>query len=121
MSPAADVGIAIITCAVPNRHFGNFQIELGRTEQKIEIAKWIKIPEILAIFHDQVIVATPEHFSPAERVLDRLPQEPGKGQAEEFVAEDVQKPHGPVLQWVDKADTVDEFALAGHDSPVESG
>src|SRR5690242_17978932 len=37
---------------ITNRNFNNLKIQLGRSENQVEVAKWVEIPEIAPIRHN---------------------------------------------------------------------
>ena len=97
MAPALNVGVAIGAFAVADGQVDDLEIVFRRAEDEIEIAEGIEIAEVGAIARRSLRSAPAEHFGPAERVLDTLTQQPGKRQAEEFVAEEIEEAHRAVL------------------------
>ena len=86
---------------------------MRRAEQQIEIAERIEVAEVGAVGRDALVVGAAQHLGAAQRVLDRLPEQPREGQAEELVAEQVEEAHRLLLHRVDQPHAVDELALAG--------
>src|SRR5262249_29216472 len=69
---------------------------------------------------DALVVGAPEGLGAAERVLDRLAEDPGEGEAEELVADEIEEAHGLALHGVDQPHAVDELARAGAERLVEA-
>ena len=77
-----------------------------------EKVKWIKVAEIDAIGGNLLIIDLGYHFGAAKGIFDRLAEQPGKCQAEKFVAQEVEKAHGFFLHGIDQARAVDHLPLA---------
>ena len=69
--PALDIGRAVSSPPVTDGYLNDSQIQFGSAEQQIEIAKGVKVPKILPVFRDTLIVILPQHFGPAESVFNR--------------------------------------------------
>ena len=78
MFPTADVGIAISSFSIPDRHFRDSQILFGGPENEIKVTEWIKVSKVGSILRNQFIVGFAQNLGAAESVLDGLPEEPGK-------------------------------------------
>src|SRR4051812_29583409 len=66
-----------------------------------------------------MIIGFGNHLGAAERVFDALIQEPGKDQAEHFIAEKVQEAHRFVFHRVNQPRAVDQFPRVLRDRAVE--
>ena len=85
MREAMDIGGTVGPLLVANGHFENFEIELGRSEQQVEISEWIEFAEIGSVRCDTFIVSSEQHFRPTERVLDPFAEQPRKCHAEKLI------------------------------------
>ena len=59
VSPALDVSVAVSAIAIADRDITDFEMEMIRAENQIEIAKWIEIAEVRAIRRDALVVVFP--------------------------------------------------------------
>jgi len=82
MAEARDVGRAIGTHGVPNRHFDDFERKFRRAEDEVEIAERIKIAEIIVALGDAVIMLPPQRLGAAQRIGEALIEQPGEQQRE---------------------------------------
>src|SRR5712691_8312007 len=69
---------------------------------------------------DSLVVLLQQHLGPAERVPDRLLEQPGEEDTEEPVPEVVDDLHRLLFHRVDEAGAIDEAALAGGDRSVKT-
>jgi len=72
VAPALDVGLAVGASAVMNRQIYNPQIELGGTENEIEIPKWIKLAKIAPVSGNFLVILPEQYLGAAESVFDFL-------------------------------------------------
>ena len=100
--PARDVGGAVGTFVIADGQVNDLEVEPSRTEEQVEIAEGVKIAEDGAVGRDTVIVALPQHFGAAQRILHRLAEQPREKQTEELVAQQVGKAHGLFFHGVDQ-------------------
>src|SRR3984893_10389054 len=112
MAPALDVSLTVSSLMIAHRNVDNLEVELGGAENQVEVAERIEVAEVGAVGGDGLVVGSAQHLGPAKRVLDVLAEQPGKSNAEELVAEEIQKTHRLLVHRVDKPHTVDEFAAA---------
>ena len=89
MRKSADVGLAVTALSVTHRYFDDFEIQLRRAEQQVEVAKWIKIAEIVPARGDSLVVTLPQDFGAAQRIFDRLAEKPAQQKREEFIAQKI--------------------------------
>ena len=104
---------------VADGEVGYLQMQPGRTEQKIEIAKGIEVPEVASVLRDGVVVTAPQYLGAAQRVFDRLAKKPGEDISKELIAKQVEDVHRALLYGIDEPHTVDQLALAGNKRMVE--
>jgi hypothetical protein len=97
MLKAADPGTFIGAFAVTDDHLGYFQVQLGGAKQQVEIAKGVEIVEIAAVFADQLIIGTEQHFRSSQSVFQTLPKQIGEEPAEELIARVVEETHGLLI------------------------
>ena len=69
----------------------------------------------------RVVVLPVQHLGAAQRVFDRLLEQPRQRQREELVAEQVQEAHRLAFHRIDQAHAVDELALARDQRAIELG
>ena len=74
MSEAMDLGGPVGSALVSNRYFQNLKIELGCSEQQIEISEGIELSKIRSVGGDVLVVSSKQDFRSAERVLDPFTQ-----------------------------------------------
>ena len=120
MLPARNIGCAVGAFAVADGHIHDLAIELRRAKDEVEVAKWIEVAKVGTVGGDLFVIFTPHHLGPTQCILDGLPKQPGECKAEEFVAKEIQCPHGFFFHRVDETYAVDELAFAGGDRFVES-
>src|ERR1700731_5361017 len=112
MAPSLDVSLTPGSLMIARRHVDHLEVELGGSENQVEVTERIEVTEVGAVGGDGLVVGPAQHLGPAKRVLDVLAEQPGKSHAEELVAEEIQKAHRLLFHRVDKPHTVDEFAAA---------
>src|SRR5512138_3074810 len=93
VAEALDVRLAVDPLPVAGRHVHDAEVLLRRPEDEVEVAERIEVAEVGPVRRDALVVSPPEHLRPAEGVLERLPEEPREGEAEELVRDEVQEPH----------------------------
>src|SRR5690348_12259636 len=106
---AADVGRTVGAFAVADGEVEDFEIHLGRAEEKIEIAEGVEVAEIGSIGGQLFVITLTQDLRAAKSVLHTLPEQAREGPAEEFVPGQVEQSHRVLFHWVDQAHTVDEF------------
>jgi hypothetical protein len=89
--PALDIGLPVSPFVIAHRHVDDLEVELGRTKYQIEVAERIEIAEVGSVGGDRIVVGPAQNLGAAQRILDVLAEQPGEGQAEKLVAEEVQK------------------------------
>src|SRR5206468_12957112 len=89
MPKSTDFCLAIGPVPISDRHFHDFQGLLGRTEQEIEVAKWIEVAEVRSSGLDFLVVPLEQCLRPTEGVPEALFQQPGKDNAEDLVADQI--------------------------------
>src|SRR5512138_3758813 len=109
MFPARDVRGAVGPLAVTDWQVDDLAVELGSAEDQIIITEWVEVAEVGAVGSDPLIILFPENLCAAERILDRLPKQPGERHTEKFVAQEVERLHGFLFHGIDQADPVDEL------------
>ena len=62
MAPAINVGFAPHAFAVPNRHIDDLQIVFGGSENQVEIAERIDLPEVSPVSRDHFLVAAAAQY-----------------------------------------------------------
>src|SRR5689334_7888876 len=72
MTPAVDVRFPVGPRAIANGQIHQPQIELGGPEDQIEIAEWIKVPEISAVASKRLVICAEQDFGAAKSVFDFL-------------------------------------------------
>lgn len=87
--PALNIGCSVDSLTIAYRQVGDFEVELRRPKEQVEISERVEISEVRPVPSDQLIVAPPEHFGATQGVFDRLAQEPGECHTEELVADDI--------------------------------
>jgi len=65
MSPALDVGLAILPFPIADGQVKDFQIQPGRPKEQIKVTKGVKVPEIGPIGLDLVILQLPQGLGAA--------------------------------------------------------
>src|ERR1051326_1725532 len=110
VSPALNVRGSVGTFPVADRHLDDLETELGGAEQQIEVTERIEITEVAPIGGDALVLGAWQHLGAAQRVLDRLSEQPGERHAEELVPEEIEEPHRLLLHRVDEPHAVHEFA-----------
>src|SRR5438034_7152848 len=93
MAQALNAGGAVRTFEIADRQLGDLEVQPNRSEEEIEVAEGVEVPEILPIRRDARVVVTQEHLRPAQRVAEALIEEKAEGPAEDLVPEQVQNPH----------------------------
>ena len=101
MAPAGDIRGSVRAFTVADGQVYDLEIELCGAKEQVKIPKRIEIAKVFTVGGDQVVILFPEDFRAAERILERLSQQPGKCQAEEFVPQEIQVAHGLVLHGID--------------------
>ena len=79
MLPALDVRVAVGAGLVADGQVEDAEVELRGTEEEVEVAEGVKVPEVVAVLGDEFVVFAEEDFGAAEGVLDALPEEVGEG------------------------------------------
>ena len=120
MLPPLDVGAAVHPLPIMHRHIEYFQIQFCGAENKIEVAKRVKIPEKRPALLYPFIIAPPEDLRPAQRIFEPLAKYGGERQTEKRIADKVQHAHCALLYRIDQARTVDEIASAAYEQPVKT-
>src|SRR5438270_2629002 len=72
---------------VADGNFDDRYVQPGGAEEEVEIAERIEIPKMAAAGLDPLVIALEQHLGSAQRVADRLLEEPREHLAEEPVAE----------------------------------
>src|ERR1044071_4871355 len=106
VAPALDVGFAVGAGLVADGQVDDPQVELGRAEEEVEIAEGIKIPKVIAVGGDGLVILFEKDLGAAEGVLEGLAEKPGEGGAEKLVGDHVEEPHGLLFHRVDQAHSV---------------
>src|SRR5262249_47565041 len=119
MSPAPDVRGAVGSLVIANGDIGNFQVQLPRSKQELEIAEWVEVSENVTIRFDMQVVSPEQGFRSAERIFDRLSDDPTEREAEKLIGAHVQKPHGFPLHRINKSHAVGEFRSTGNERVIE--
>jgi len=102
MAESADLGHAVGPLTVPDRQLRDLHVQSRRAEEQVKIAERVEVAEERPTLCDLLVVSAQECLGPAEGVLDPLLQDPGKGQAEKLVADQIQRPHGLSLHGVNE-------------------
>src|SRR4029434_7831310 len=89
---AADVGGAVGALVVAHGNLNDAEVELGRAEDEIEVPEGTEVAEVGSPRGQMRLVRAPDDLGPAQGVLDVLAYEHAQEQAEEPVAEEVEKP-----------------------------
>src|SRR5688572_8918416 len=111
MTPTLNISGAVSAVAIADWHVNNLEVQLGRPEQQVEIAEGVELPEIISVGRDGLIILPPHYFGAAQRIFDGLAQEPGKGQTEKLIAQQVEETHRLFLHRVNQARTVGKVSL----------
>src|ERR1700722_77758 len=119
MAPTLDVGFSVDAFTVPDRQIDDLHIEMRRAKNQVEIAEGIEVAEIGAVVRDHLILGAAQDFCSAKRVFNALPQQPGKREAKELIAQEVEEPHRATFHRINQADAVYKLAAAGSPGIVE--
>lgn len=103
MPPALDIGGAVGAVAVADGHIDNLEVKARGSEKEIKVAEGIKVTEVGPVCRDPFIVGAPQDLGAAERVLERLPQDPGEQDAKGLVGAHVHEAHRRLLHGVHEA------------------
>ena len=103
VAEAADVRLPVRPRVVADGEVDDAKRKLPGAEEQIEVAERVEVAEVRASGCDPLVVVPVEYLRPAERVLDRLPDDQPEEHREHPVAEHVQEPHGAQLEVVDEA------------------
>ena len=111
MAPALDVGFPVSALLVSDGNIHDFQPELVRTEEKIKVAEGVKIAKVRTIGIEAKVVLPPHRLRPTERVLDMLPEQPGKNESEAFIGTKIRELHGFFVHRIDEANPISKVGF----------
>ena len=72
MTPSMNVGLAVGSGTIANGQIDEAQIELGSSEEQVEITEGIKLPEISAVSRESQIVLPEQNLRATQRIFDFL-------------------------------------------------
>src|SRR5581483_3786580 len=111
--------VAVDPRPVADRDLDDPEHLLRGAEEQEEVTEGVGAGEERALALDRLVVPAEERLRPAERVPDALPENPREEEAENFVAEVVERAHRLALHRVDEARAVRELAHAVAQRGVE--
>src|SRR5213080_793036 len=120
MIKSLDVRCPINPLAITDRHINNLQVLSGSAEEQVEVAEGIEIAKVRTVCCYARIVSFPQHLGPAQCILYRLSEKPGKCKTKTLVTDQVEEPHRAVLHWIYEAYAVDEFTAPRQDRLEEA-
>ena len=87
MSKAADVGGTVNAGFITHGNFNNMKVEFYCPENKLKIAKRIKVAEYFSQPHNFVIVLAEKRFRATQRISEALIERPGKKSTEDSITQ----------------------------------
>src|SRR5260221_11553368 len=108
-----NVGLAVGSRTIANWQIDEAQIELGSSEEQVEITEWIKLPEISPVPRDSQIIFPEQDFRATQRIFDFLTEQPTKGESEDFIGHHVQKLHRFLFHGIDQSNAISEISRSG--------
>ena len=97
---ARDLRLAVAPARVAHRDLDDLQVELGGTEDEVEVAEGIEIAEVGAVRDDPPVMALQERLGAAKRIGQALVQEPSEEPRKDAVGDKVQKAHRVLFLFV---------------------
>src|SRR5262249_35031164 len=84
-----------------------------RAKYQIKVTKRIEVAKVGTVGGNGFVIPLPQDLGSTKCVFDGLSEEPRECQAERFVSQKIQKPHGLLFHGVHKPDAIDELTFAG--------
>ena len=107
-----DLSCAVSALPVANGNVADFQVQLPRAKQKVEVPKRIEVTELDAILRNSKIVSAEECLRAAQRVFDGLPEHPRECEAEELVGAHIQESHRLLIHGIDQPNAIRKLGVS---------
>src|SRR6266446_8207007 len=89
MAPALDVRCPVLSLAIADGNFDDFQAHPRRAKKEIKIAEWVDISKKIPRGGEALIVRSGDDFCAAQCVFETLPEDEGKCDREKFVGQNI--------------------------------
>jgi len=112
MAPAVNISFTADPLAIADGQIHNLKIVFSSPENQIEISERIHFTKVRSVGRDHLIVPLAESLGAAQRVFDALAQQPGEGQTEEAISNEIEKAHSAFFHRVHQTYAVYELSFS---------